>query len=75
MFVRNISTFDRNIRVAIGLALDMWFFSGLVSGPLLWVIGCVCVLMLGTASARYCPIYALLRLPNKVMPPKANHGW
>jgi hypothetical protein len=75
MFTKNISTLDRNIRVAIGLALDMWFFSGLVEGPQVWAIGMVCVYLLATASARYCLFYALLGLPNKGVPTKAHHGW
>ena len=68
MFTRNLSIFDRNIRVAAGLILDMWFFSALVEGPLLWATGIACVYLLSTASARYCPIYAALGLTDQSLP-------
>jgi hypothetical protein len=74
MFTRNISTLDRNIRVGVGLALDMWFFSGWVDGPQVWAIGMACVYLLASASARYCPFYAALGLPAKSVPTKAHQG-
>ena len=75
MFVRNITPLHRNLRVAVGLALDMWFFSGWVEGPLLWLIGIVCIWLLATAAASYCPLAAVLHLPNRVQPVKSPHGW
>lgn len=68
MSTRNLSIFDRNIRVAAGLILDMWFFSALLEGPVLWATGTGCVYLLSTASARFCPIYAALGLTGQSQP-------
>ncbi len=73
MFARNMSTLDRNLRVAAGLVLDMWFFTGWIDGPLRWSVGLACLVLLGTASARYCPVYALTAMRGKALPPEVHH--
>jgi len=57
MISKNIRRLDRYLRIAVGLALDMWFFSGTLQGPLTWIVGFVCVYLLTSGALSYCPIY------------------
>lgn len=50
----NIGDTDRYIRIAVGVALIIWWLMG---GPTWALIG---VLPLATALFRYCPAYGIL---------------
>lgn len=62
----NVGTFDRIVRLVLGLALVIApFFSGLAmfEGTLVTAISVVVgVILLATAAMRVCPIYSLLGL-------------
>ena len=59
MFRTNESTLDRALRVAVGLALLVWFFMDQSSGALHWLklIGLV---PLVTGLVGTCPVYSVL---------------
>ena len=59
MFRTNESTLDRALRVAVGLALLVWFFMDQGSGALHWLklIGLV---PLVTGLVGTCPVYSVL---------------
>ena len=59
---RNMGTLDRGIRAVVGIAaVVLALLAGATSalGIVLWVVAAI---MLLTAAAGYCPIYAALRL-------------
>lgn len=59
---RNLSNIDRTARVALAILFAYLYFSGIVAGAAgvtLIVIGAVLLL---TAAASFCPLYALLKL-------------
>lgn len=56
MFAKNMSGFDRVFRILLGLFLIAFAISGKI-GAWGWIVGLV---MLLTASAARCPLYALL---------------
>lgn len=58
MMAKNMSGYDRVFRILLGLFLIAFAISGKVGGWA-WVVG---LLMLLTASAARCPMYALLGL-------------
>jgi hypothetical protein len=61
MFARNEGTLDRVLRVAVGLALLIWFFAAPGEGFWHWakLIG---VVPLVTGLIGSCPVYSLLGL-------------
>lgn len=56
---RNIGSFDRVIRIALGIGLLSWL--ALVDGPERWW-GLLGLVPLGTALMGWCPAYTLLGL-------------
>ena len=59
MFVTNESNFDRGIRIAVGVALLVWFFMDQGSGVLHW-LKLVGVVPLVTGVLGTCPAYTML---------------
>ena len=59
MFGTNESNFDRGIRIAVGVALLVWFFMDQDSGVLHW-LKLIGVVPLVTGVLGTCPAYALL---------------
>lgn len=60
MISKNIHRADRALRIALGLALDMWFFSGTLEGTFQWVVGFVCIYLLTSGAMTYCPLIAAI---------------
>ena len=69
MFVANESTVDRVLRVAVGLALLVWFFAEPGTGALHW-LKLIGIVPLVTGLVGTCPVYSLLGIstcPTKTM--------
>lgn len=59
---RNIGNADRLIRILVGIALLSLFF--LLEGNARW-LGLIGVVLIGTASISFCPVYRLLGLSTR----------
>ncbi len=57
---KNIGNVDRLVRLVIGVVGLLLGLSGVVEGTIKWIALIVGVLMLLTATVRFCPIYPLL---------------
>lgn len=57
---KNIGNTDRLVRLVVGVVGLLLGLSGIVEGTVKWVAIVVGVLMLLTASVRFCPAYPLL---------------
>lgn len=57
---KNIGNTDRLIRLVVGVAALLLGFSGLLEGTAKWIAFVVGILMVLTASIRFCPAYPLL---------------
>lgn len=58
----NESNLDRVIRVIVGIALLVFFFTNVISGTLGIVLAVVGGVLLITGAIGFCPLYALLKL-------------
>lgn len=57
----NVGNTDRFVRVMIGIILLILFMSGAIeSNTLSWVVLAVSLVLIITAFATFCPLYALL---------------
>ena len=59
---KNVGTFDRIIRVVIGIILPYAVATGKVQGILMYVAGILGLMMLITAALAYCPLYPAMKI-------------
>ena len=62
---KNIGTIDRVIRVFFALAVAALIATGVFHGSLAIGTGALAVIMLATASVRWCPLYIPLHLSTR----------
>lgn len=60
MFKTNEGSLDRGLRIALGLALLILGFGGVIGGGLGLVVGIVGLIPLVTGIVGWCPLYAVL---------------
>ena len=65
MFKVNEASWDRIVRVALGIILLYVGFGGVVAGTLGTVLGIVGALALVTGLVGFCPMYALIKFSTK----------
>ncbi len=58
----NESTLDRIVRIVLGIALFALVAAGAVAAPWLYLAGVAGALLVVTAIAGFCPLYAILRI-------------
>jgi hypothetical protein len=58
---RNMSKFDRIIRIVLAAVLAFLYFSGIVTGTLGIILIVVAAVFLLTAIIGFCPLYTLLK--------------
>ncbi len=59
---KNAGTFDRIVRVVIGIILLYAVATGMVQGIALYVAGILGLMMLVTVALAYCPLYPVLKI-------------
>jgi len=59
---KNAGTFDRIVRVVIGIILLYAVAAGMVHGIVMYVAGILGLMMLVTAALAYCPLYPALKI-------------
>ncbi|GAB4569518.1 MAG: hypothetical protein Kow0047_22800 [Anaerolineae bacterium] len=65
MFTANESTWDRIIRVVIGLILMYVGFGPTLTGAVGIIVGIIGLILLVTGAIGWCPIYSLLKFGTK----------
>jgi hypothetical protein len=53
----NLASWDRIARVVIGIILFVLGLTNVVTGPLMWVVYALGVVMFATAAVGVCPLY------------------
>lgn len=64
-----MSRTDGILRIAIAIGIGILWYTGVISGTLLIVLGVVAVAFIATGFINFCPIYAAFRLRTR---PKSN---
>lgn len=59
---KNAGTFDRIVRVVIGIILLYAVATGMVQGIVLYVAGILGLMILITAALAYCPLYPIMKI-------------
>lgn len=57
---KNVGNTDRFVRVMFGIILLILFMSGAIENNLKWIVLGVSMILIITAFATFCPLYALL---------------
>ena len=66
---KNMSKTDGIVRIIVALAIAMLWYTGVVSGVLLIVLGAVAAIFIITGFINFCPLYAALKIRTR---PKSN---
>jgi hypothetical protein len=61
----NVASWDRIVRVVLGLVLGYLAIAGVVTGALAVILGIVGVVFLVTGIVGFCPLYAALKLSTR----------
>lgn len=59
---KNMGTIDRAIRIALGLAIAVLYFSGVIGGAAAVLLGIVAGAFILTSTIGWCPLYVPLGL-------------
>lgn len=59
---KNMSKTDGIIRIIVALVIVALWYSGMVSGTLLIILGVVAAIFIVTGFMNFCPLYAALRI-------------
>lgn len=67
MFVANVGTPDRILRLVLGVLLvaSPFLFASVVAGWLAWALPIVGIILAATAFLGFCPIYRVLGLSTR----------
>jgi hypothetical protein len=65
MFAKNVGTPDRVARAILGLVLLALPLFGVAGPVLVWLLPVIGLVLLGTASLSFCPIYRVLGLSSR----------
>lgn len=57
---KNVGNTDRFVRVMFGIILLILFMSGAIENNLKWIVLGVSMVLIITAFATFCPLYALV---------------
>jgi hypothetical protein len=57
---KNMSRFDRIIRIAFAVLVEVLYFANVISGTWAVILGILAVVLLVTSLVGTCPMYALL---------------
>ena len=69
---RNEASFDRIIRVTIGIAAILLALLGPLGAGLTWAVGAVGAILLVTGAVGFCPAYALFGVSTCPVPTKKS---
>ena len=61
----NEATWDRVVRVILGIVLFYLFFAGIITGALGWIVLVIGAVLLLTGVVGWCPLYALFKSGTK----------
>ncbi len=61
----NVASWDRIVRVVLGLVLGYLVIAGVITGALAIVLGIVGVVFLITGIVGFCPLYSALKLSTR----------
>ena len=59
---KNMSKTDGIIRIIVALAIVALWYTGIISGLLLTILGIVAVIFLLTGFINFCPLYAVFKI-------------
>lgn len=55
----NMGKIDRRIRIGLAVFMLVFVIVPIITGPLAWLTIAVSLLLIGTATVRFCPLYRL----------------
>ncbi len=61
----NVASWDRILRIVLGVVLGYLAIAGVVTGVLAIILGIVGVVFLVTGIVGYCPLYGVLKLSTR----------
>jgi len=64
-FARNVSTLDRLVRALFALSVAVLYFTGLISGWAMLVLGVFAGMIFATSATGKCSIYHLARISTR----------
>ena len=60
--IKNMSKTDGIIRIVVALIIVALWYTGMVGGILLTILGIVAVIFIVTGFLNFCPLYAALKI-------------